>query len=84
MSAHSFEQTSRPGRLTPAVPYWKVRSAGLGNLAEAVTIGCCEAISLCCYVVLCLKEKRDGILGVEEALHFSLDMTTWRGEDLRL
>ena len=49
-----------------------------------MTIGCCEAISLCCYVVLCLKEKRDGILGVEEALHFSLDMTTWRGEDLRL
>jgi len=49
-----------------------------------VTIGCCEVISLCCYVVLCLKEKRDGILGVEEALHLSLDMTTWRGEDLRL
>ena len=38
---------------TPAVPYWKVYSAGLGYFAEAAAIGCCEAILVSC-IVSCL------------------------------
>ena len=55
-------------RPTPAVPYWKVCSIGLGYLAEAATIGCCESI-LSELLLICLQSlrmiKKDGMSGLK-------------------